>query len=65
VNHRIDQDRILDQAFEAAKNFPADDARMRFPLCCIGRRGGSFGKIRAVQTSAQFDATSTHPEWLG
>lgn len=61
----IDNQRALDQAFEAAKSFrpmsEADEAKVlqaTAPLAVAGR-------YELFKTTAHFDGTAHHPDWLG
>jgi len=56
---------ILDQALEAVRTFrPLSDAEVE-ALLAKTREPASRGEFEPFKTSSIFDATATHPEWLG
>ena len=56
---------ILDQALEAVRTFrPLSDAEVQ-ALLAKTREPASRGEFEPFKTSSIFDATATHPEWLG
>ena len=61
----IDNDHVLDQAFQAAKTFkpmsPAEEARITNATAEFG----SQGNFELFKTTAHFDGTAQHPDWLG
>ena len=55
----------LDQAFEAARTFkPVSEAEMA-KLLERTRQAAMTGKFEPFKTTARFDGTAHHPEWLG
>ena len=61
----IDNDRVLDQAFQAAKTFkpmsPAEEARITNATVAEARNG----EFELFKTTAHFDGTAQNPDWLG
>jgi aryl-alcohol dehydrogenase-like predicted oxidoreductase len=56
---------ILDQAFEAVRNFkPLDEAASQ-RLLSQTKEAAAHGKFELFKTSNHFDSTAQHPEWLG
>ena len=54
----------LDQAFEAARTFkPLTQAQLN-SLVAKTREAALTGKFEPFKTTAQFDGTATHPEWM-
>jgi aryl-alcohol dehydrogenase-like predicted oxidoreductase len=61
----IDSLEILEQALEAARTFrPMTDADVA-QLLAKTASAASHGEFELFKTSSLFDATTTHPEWLG
>jgi len=61
----IDSQQILDQAFEAAKTFhPMSDEEVA-ELLSKTEKLAAQGQYELFKTSAHFDSTAHHPEWLG
>lgn len=58
----IDSDKILDQAFEATKTFKPFDVD---PLIAKTKAFADEGKWELFKTSAHFDSTAKHADWLG
>ena len=61
----IDNQKVLDQAFEAVKTFhPLDEQEIK---TIIGktRQLAAEGKYELFKTSSHFDTTARHPDWLG
>jgi aryl-alcohol dehydrogenase-like predicted oxidoreductase len=55
----------LDQAFEAARTFkPLSQAQLN-ALVAKTKAVAMTGKFERFKTTAQFDGTATHPEWMG
>jgi aryl-alcohol dehydrogenase-like predicted oxidoreductase len=55
----------LDQAFEAARTFkPFTQAQLE-ALVSKTKAAALTGKFEPFKTTAQFDGTATHPEWMG
>jgi predicted aldo/keto reductase-like oxidoreductase len=56
---------ILDQAFEAARTFqPMSDTQVA-ALLARTADAASRGEFELFKTSSIYDATATHPDWLG
>jgi predicted aldo/keto reductase-like oxidoreductase len=61
----IDNQRALDQAFEAAKTFtPMSQAQVASILARTGK-AAQAGAFELFKTSAHFDSTAKNPDWLG
>ena len=61
----IDSMEILDQALEAARTFtPMTDAQVE-ALLAKTAKPASQGEFELFKTSSIFDATTSHPQWLG
>jgi aryl-alcohol dehydrogenase-like predicted oxidoreductase len=61
----IDKPEILQQAFEAARTFkPMTQQQVDALLAKTAPLAGE-GKFELFKTSAHFDSTAHHPEWLG
>jgi hypothetical protein len=61
----IDNDKVLDQAFEATKTFkPMSEAQVAAILDKT-KQYAAEGTYELFKTSAHFDGTARHPEWLG
>ena len=55
----------LDQAFEAARSFkPFTEAQLA-ALVAKTKQAAMTGKFEPFKTTAQFDGTALHPEWMG
>jgi hypothetical protein len=61
----IDSDQILNQAFDVAKNFRLMNQQQVAAILNKTREVAMIGKYEAFKTSAVFDSTAQHPEWLG
>ena len=61
----IDSDKILDQAFEAAKTFKPMAADAVAALLAKTKAYATEGKYELFKTSAHFDSTAKHADWLG
>jgi uncharacterized protein len=61
----IDKPEILNQAFDAAKTFhPFTDAQLS-ALLAKTRETALTGNYELFKTTAHFDTTARHPDWLG
>jgi aryl-alcohol dehydrogenase-like predicted oxidoreductase len=61
----IDSEAILDQAFRIAKGFkPMSEAEISSLLSGTAK-AAEKGEYELFKTSAHFDSTAQHPEWLG
>ncbi|HEV8199618.1 MAG TPA: aldo/keto reductase [Candidatus Polarisedimenticolia bacterium] len=61
----IDSLKILDQAFEAAATCRSLTPAKRRALLARTRSAASDGGFELFKTTSLFDATATHPAWLG
>lgn len=61
----IDSQQILDQAFEAAKTFHPMNQEEVAELLSKTEKLAAQGQYELFKTSAHFDSTAHHPEWLG
>jgi aryl-alcohol dehydrogenase-like predicted oxidoreductase len=61
----IDSMEILDQAFEAASTFKRLSSDQLEALLAKTREVAMSGEFEPFKTTSIFDATASHPEWLG
>jgi predicted aldo/keto reductase-like oxidoreductase len=61
----IDSLAILDQAFEAARTFQPLSREAVAGLLARTAGAAARGKYELFKTTAHFDSTAEHPEWLG
>jgi predicted aldo/keto reductase-like oxidoreductase len=61
----IDSQEILQQAFEAAKTFKPMSQEEVATLLAKTEKVAAHGAYELFKTSAHFDSTAHHPEWLG
>lgn len=61
----IDSTEILEQAFEAAKSFKPMSTPEVNALLAKTAQLAAQGQYELFKTSAHFDSTAHHPEWLG
>ncbi len=61
----IESQENLDQAFQVATNFKALSDQELSAILNKTRRAASTGEFELFKTSAHFDSTAKHPEWLG
>ena len=61
----IDKPEVLDQAFEATKNFRPMNRDEMAQLLAKTRDVAMAGKYELFKTSSHFDSTAQHPDWLG
>jgi uncharacterized protein len=61
----IDSDNILDQAFQVASNFKPLSAQQVAAILTKTKDAAARGEYELFKTSAHFDSTAKHPEWLG
>jgi hypothetical protein len=61
----IDSQEILQQAFEAAHTFHHLSAQYVNALLARTAKAAAKGEYELFKTSAHFDSTAHHPEWLG
>jgi aryl-alcohol dehydrogenase-like predicted oxidoreductase len=55
----------LDQAFQAARTFKPFTKEQLDALVARTKQAAMTGKFEPFKTTAQFDGTATHPEWMG
>ena len=61
----IDSQEILQQAFQAASSFKPMSEQEVTALLARTKQAASQGQFELFKTSAHFDSTAHHPEWLG
>ncbi len=61
----IDSQQILDQAIRAARAFRPMDSQQVSQLLSRTAKAAAAGEFELFKTSAHFDSTAKHPEWLG
>jgi hypothetical protein len=61
----IDKQQALDQAFEAAKTFHLMNEHEVAELMAKTAPVATAGAYELYKTSAHFDSTAQHPDWLG
>ncbi len=61
----IDKPEILDQAFQAAKTFKPMDDQQLIALLAKTQQAAMAGKYELFKTTAHFDETARHPDWMG
>ena len=61
----IDSAKILDQAFEAVKTFKPMGEEEVAALLAKSESAALNGKYELFKTTAHFDSTAMHPDWLG
>jgi aryl-alcohol dehydrogenase-like predicted oxidoreductase len=61
----IDSLKILEQAFEAARTFKPMAPEAVAALLSRTEEAAKTGKLEGFKTSAGYDGTARHPEWLG
>jgi uncharacterized protein len=61
----IDNDKVLDQAVEAARTFKPMAEREVAALLSKTAAAAASGHYELFKTSAHFDTTARHPDWLG
>jgi predicted aldo/keto reductase-like oxidoreductase len=61
----IDSDQVLAQAFAAAKSFRPMTEEQIAALLARTQKAAAHGEYELFKTSAHFDSTAHHPEWLG
>jgi uncharacterized protein len=62
---RIDNQKVLDQAFEATKTFQPMSEQQVASLLSKTTEVAAAGKYELFKTSTHFDSTIKHPDWLG
>jgi predicted aldo/keto reductase-like oxidoreductase len=61
----IDNEKILQQAFEVARNFKPMTEQESLALLKKTKQVAESGRYELFKTSAHFDSTAHNPEWLG
>jgi aryl-alcohol dehydrogenase-like predicted oxidoreductase len=61
----IDKQQALDQAFQAAKTFQLMDQQQVAAILQKTEQAARNGEYELFKTSAHFDSTAKHPDWLG
>ena len=61
----IDSPQVLDQAFAAARTFHPLSQQGVAALLARTQEAAAHGEYELFKTSAHFDSTAHHPEWLG
>jgi uncharacterized protein len=61
----IDKPEVLDQAFQAAKTFRPMDEQQVASLLAKTQDAARDGRFELFKTTAHFDTTARHPDWLG
>jgi aryl-alcohol dehydrogenase-like predicted oxidoreductase len=61
----IDKPEILDQAFQAVKSFQLMNEQQLTALLSKTQQAASQGEYELFKTSAHFDTTARHADWLG
>jgi len=61
----IDNQRILNQAFDAVKTFHPLGEHELAAIVAKTRQVVAEGKYELFKTSSHFDTTARHPDWLG
>lgn len=61
----INNQQVLDQAFQAAKTFKMMDDQQLTALLTKTEQSARNGEFELFKTTAHFDSTARHPDWLG
>jgi predicted aldo/keto reductase-like oxidoreductase len=61
----IDSQQVLDQALSVARNFKPLTSQQVSALLSKTAQAASKGEYELFKTTAHFDSTAKHPEWLG
>ena len=61
----IDNQKVLDQAFEAVKTFHPLDEKEVAAIIAKTESVAAEGKYELFKTASHFDTTARHPDWLG
>jgi uncharacterized protein len=61
----IDNQKVLDQAFEAVKTFHPLEEKEVAAIIAKTESVAADGKYELFKTSSHFDTTAKHPDWLG
>jgi len=61
----IDSQQVLQQAFDVARNFKPMSKEETAALLAKTEKLAAKGEFELFKTSAHFDSTAHHPEWLG
>ena len=61
----IDNQEVLDQAFDAVKTFRLMDGPQIAALPAKTQQGAAAGQYELFKTASHFDTTAKHSDWLG
>jgi hypothetical protein len=61
----INNQQMLDQAFQAAKTFRLMDEQQIAGILSKTEQAARNGEYELFKTTAHFDTTARHPDWLG
>jgi predicted oxidoreductase len=61
----IDNQEVLDQAFNAVKTYCPMDQEQIAGLLAKTRKAAATGQYELFKTTSHFDTTAKHPDWLG
>jgi predicted aldo/keto reductase-like oxidoreductase len=61
----IDSQQVLDQALKAARDFRPMNEQQVSAITSKTKAAAEHGKFELFKTTAHFDSTAQHPEWLG
>jgi hypothetical protein len=61
----MDSRKILDQALEAVRTFKPMSKGQLTALLSRTSQAAATGNYERFKTTPAFDATATHPDWLG
>lgn len=61
----IDSQQVLDQAFQVASSFKPLSSQQVAAILKKTEQAAAKGEYELFKTSAHFDSTAKHPEWLG
>ncbi|HSZ76641.1 MAG TPA: aldo/keto reductase [Chthoniobacterales bacterium] len=61
----IDNQNVLDQAFDAVKTFRPMNPEQITALVAKTQKAAADGRYELFKTTAHFDSTAKHPDWLG
>jgi uncharacterized protein len=61
----IDNQQVLDQAFDAVKTFRLLDEEQIAELLAKTQQAAAAGQYELFKTTSHFDTTAKHPDWLG
>ena len=61
----IDNQDVLDQAFDAVKTYRPMDPEQITALAAKTQKAAADGRYELFKTTSHFDTTAKHPDWLG